>query len=98
MEFLKQTFALLAQDFRQASVDPFLFIKQQGDSFLAILVYVDDFILASTDQAQISSFDPYLHDQFRIKDLGFLNFSWLGGGLIERWHQNLPTQALFSNP
>lgn len=62
---IKLTFALLAQDFRQASVDPFLFIKHQGDSMLMISFWPAMIRLRF-------SLKPSLHDQ--IKDLGFLKF------------------------
>ena len=51
-----------------------MFIKHSSGSFIALLVYVDDVIVASNDIHQITQVKTYLHDQFKIKDLGDLKF------------------------
>ncbi|XP_019150318.1 PREDICTED: uncharacterized protein LOC109147132 [Ipomoea nil] len=45
-----------------------------GNSFVALLVYVDDVILASSDRDQIQQIKDHLHSTFQIKDLGNLRF------------------------
>ena len=42
--------------------------------FLALLVYVDDIILADNDLQTYLEFKAYLNDCFRIKDLGPLKY------------------------
>ena len=42
--------------------------------FLALLVYVDDIILADNDLQNYLEFKAYLNDCFRIKDLGPLKY------------------------
>ncbi|KAF5474584.1 hypothetical protein F2P56_006472 [Juglans regia] len=51
-----------------------LFIKKYETSFMALLVYVDDVILASDNLQEIQLLKDFLHDQFTIKDLGPLKY------------------------
>jgi len=41
---------------------------------MALLVYVDDIILASNDANAISDFTLFLNSKFRLKDLGSVKF------------------------
>ena len=66
--------ALLNMDFKQSKSDYSLFIKQTANSFIALLVYVDDVILASNDMTEIKQVKDSLHRQFTIKDLGELQY------------------------
>jgi hypothetical protein len=43
-------------------------------SFTALLVYVDDIILANSSITNIVAVKDCLHDKFKIKDLGLLRF------------------------
>lgn len=72
--YSKLSSALLSLNYVQSAADYSLFIKQQGSSFTAILVYVDDLVLAGTDLSEIHYVKQYLDDQFKIKDLGQLRF------------------------
>ncbi|XP_019195838.1 PREDICTED: uncharacterized protein LOC109189680 [Ipomoea nil] len=60
--------------FKQATCDNSLFTRGSGENFLALLVYVDDVILASSDESQIQQVKDHLHSVFQIKDLGKLRF------------------------
>jgi len=51
-----------------------LFTKGEEDNFIAILVYVDDIILASPSQEIISRTKTILKEHFKLKDLGDLKF------------------------
>jgi len=51
-----------------------LFTKTIGSSFIALLVYVDDIVLASNDSKVIDELIVFLNTQFKLKDLGSLNF------------------------
>ena len=70
----KLTTALLDQGFVQAPSDSSLFTKQHSHTFIALLVYVDDVIIASDDLSQIALIKSFLYDQFHIKDLGPLKY------------------------
>lgn len=60
--------------FVQSQADYSLFTKKNGCSYTAILVYVDDIILAGNDISYIRQFKQLLDDKFKLKDLGVLKF------------------------
>jgi hypothetical protein len=43
-------------------------------SFIALLVYVDDIVVASDNSAEVSKFIKLLNDRFQLKDLGQLKY------------------------
>lgn len=45
-----------------------------NSTFIALLVYVDDIILAGNDIQQINMNKSHLQDQFKVRDLGKLKF------------------------
>ncbi|XP_042946076.1 uncharacterized mitochondrial protein AtMg00810-like [Carya illinoinensis] len=51
-----------------------LFTKVTTSSFLALLVYVDDVIVASNDIQAVQDIKNVLHAEFKIKDLGELKY------------------------
>lgn len=51
-----------------------LFVKKTGSSFIALLVYVDDILIASNDVEVVCSVKTLLHKSFKIKDLGNARF------------------------
>ena len=52
----------------------FTFTKSTSTSFTALLVYVDDTILAGTSLSVFDELKDALHKAFRIKNLGQLKF------------------------
>ncbi|KAL5544289.1 hypothetical protein UlMin_008073 [Ulmus minor] len=66
--------ALLRFGFIQSKSDYSLFTKGKGSSFVALLVYVDDIIITSPNTHVIASLKTFLHDHFKLKDLGFLKY------------------------
>nr|GME03892.1 retrovirus-related Pol polyprotein from transposon TNT 1-94 [Ipomoea batatas] len=68
------TTELSSMGLKQAICDNSLFTRGSGNSFIALLVYVDDIVLASSDRNQIQQIKEHLHLVFQIKDLGNLNF------------------------
>jgi hypothetical protein len=51
-----------------------LFTGFQGSSFIALLVYVDDIVLASDSADAVKQFIQFLNNEFKLKDLGDLKF------------------------
>ena len=68
--FAKFSSALLEFGFIQSKVDYILFTRTLEGSFIALLVYVDDIIVASDNSAEVSKFIKLLNDRFKLKDLG----------------------------
>ena len=72
--FEKLTQFLYAHGFVQATSDHTLFTKSTTSSFTALLVYVDEIILASTSLTVFDELKLALHQTFKIKNLGQLKF------------------------
>ena len=51
-----------------------VFIKSENDDFTALIVYVDDIMLTRNSVAEIDRIKHILDSNFRIKDLGALNY------------------------
>ena len=66
----------LIQDlgFIQSKADYSLFTRQTDQSFLIILVYVDDVLVASDNKDEIAQFKLLLDQKFKLKDLGDLKY------------------------
>ncbi|GJZ52107.1 serine carboxypeptidase S28 family protein [Tanacetum coccineum] len=58
----------------QSKADYSLFTKQNGTSFTAILVYVDDLMITGTHAAEIQKLKSQLSSTFHMKDLGSLSY------------------------
>lgn len=72
--FARLSSFILTKGFSQSSSDCSLFIKKSHSSFIALLIYVDDIILADNDIHEIESIKTTLHTAFKIKDLGHLKY------------------------
>lgn len=60
--------------FTQSSADYSVFIKRQDQSFLILVVYVDDIIVAGNHLEAISNLKDFLHRHLKHKDLGPLKY------------------------
>jgi len=72
--FAKFSSTLINHGFLQSKSDYSLFTRSQGTIFIALLVYVDDIVLASNDADAITQLISFLNTQFKLKDLGDLKF------------------------
>jgi hypothetical protein len=70
----KLTSLLIAEGYTQSTADHSLFTISSGSDFTALLVYVDDIILAGTSVTEIDRIKLILDTHFKIKDLGPLKY------------------------
>ncbi|RHN73806.1 putative RNA-directed DNA polymerase [Medicago truncatula] len=70
----KLTGFLITQGYKQSNSDHSLFTLHTDTDFTALLVYVDDVILAGTSMNEIDRIKFMLDSQFKIKDLGKLKY------------------------
>ena len=72
--FFKLSTTIIGHGFIQPKSDYSMFTRVQGDVTIVILVYVDDIVVASNNLQTITDFKEFLHDQFKLKDLGSLKY------------------------
>ena len=72
--FAKLSYAIIGYGFSQSKLDYSLFLKVTNSSFIALLVYVNDIIIATNDLVAANELKTFLHSQFQIKDLGNLKY------------------------
>ncbi|CAJ2647171.1 unnamed protein product [Trifolium pratense] len=65
---------LVIEGYTQSNSDYSLFTKKMHNEFIAILVYVDDIIVAGTSLTEINRIKLILDNNFKIKDLGLLKY------------------------
>jgi hypothetical protein len=65
---------LIQQGYTQSNSNYSLFTLANGDSFTALLVYVDDIILAGNSMKEFERIKRIMHEEFKIKDLGQLRY------------------------
>nr|KYP57114.1 Putative transposon Ty5-1 protein YCL074W family [Cajanus cajan] len=73
---------LISHGFTQSKYDYTFFTKGLKATFIAILVYVDDIVLAIPSSNMINVAKTMLQRQFKLKDLGDLKF-FLGLELLK---------------
>jgi len=71
-----------------------LFYKKRDNSVVYVAVYVDDIVLTGTDAAEIADLKVYLHNRFKIKDLGLLHY-FLGMEVLHTDHGVVISQRKF---
>jgi hypothetical protein len=58
----------------QSRADYSLFTSKRGESFTALLIYVDNILIIGNDPVRIASTKQFLHNHFHLKDLGILKY------------------------
>ena len=51
-----------------------MFTRVQDETIIVILVYVDDILVAINNLQVVIDFKEFLHDRFKLKDLGSLKY------------------------
>ncbi|GJZ75366.1 retrovirus-related pol polyprotein from transposon TNT 1-94, partial [Tanacetum coccineum] len=72
--FARLSSALLDFGYTQSKTDYSLFVKKHNESFITVLVYVDDLLITGNEKEQISSLKTRLTSVFHMKDLGEVNY------------------------
>lgn len=72
--YAKLTNALNFKGFTHSLNDYSLFFKRSNSSISIVVVYVDDILLTCNDTTELQALKDFLHQEFRIKDLGDLHF------------------------
>jgi hypothetical protein len=80
--FVKFSSTIIKQGFIQSKSDYSLFISTQGTTFITLLVYVDDILIASNNIIAVHTLKNSLHAKFKLKDLG--NFKYFLGLEVAR--------------
>lgn len=60
--------------FKQNVSDYSLFIKNNGNYMIILLVYVDDVILTDSHESELKKVKDFLKTQLIIKDIGLLKY------------------------
>ncbi|CAM8908070.1 unnamed protein product [Rhodiola kirilowii] len=72
--FAKFSASLVEFGFKPSLNDYSLFTLMQGSDFLILLVYVDDVIITGNSETLMAAVKQFIHEKFRIKDLGHLKY------------------------
>ena len=86
--FNKFSTTILQHGFKQSSADHSLFTRGTKSSFVSLLVYVDDIIIAGPCQAEIEKVKQLLQASFKLSVRGSQVFSWLRNSFLSK--RNLP--------
>jgi len=74
--FAKHSSKLCKYGFIHSYTDYSLFTYRKENIFMALLVYVDDIVLASNDHHRCADFKSYLYSCFSLKERPPKIFSW----------------------
>lgn len=71
---MKFSSTLLDLGFTKSHADHTLFVRNVDGKYMAVLVYVDDIIIASNDDALVDQLKEDLKQAFKLRDLGALKY------------------------
>ncbi|RDX67713.1 Copia protein, partial [Mucuna pruriens] len=72
--FEKLHSTILGFSFTQSLYDPSFFLQRTPKGIVVLLAYVDNIVVTSSDQKEISKFKQMLHSTFHMKELGHLTY------------------------
>ncbi|XP_050888555.1 uncharacterized mitochondrial protein AtMg00810-like [Lathyrus oleraceus] len=72
--YSKLSSVLISLGYKQSVSDHSLYTKSTNSEFTAVLVYVDDIVLAGNSSQEIQVVKHFLNQKFKIKDLGKLRY------------------------
>ena len=72
--FAKLSSTIIQQGFIQSKSNYLVFTKVEKSSIVIFLVYVDDILIASNNEAIVNDFKKFLDNKFKLKDLGVLKY------------------------
>ena len=72
--FFKFSQVIIREGFTQSNADHSLFVKTDGENFIALLIYVDDIVIASNNDKSVANLKVLLDKRFKLKDLGQLKY------------------------
>ena len=62
---------MISHDFKRSSFDSCVYFKRcNDDSFLSLLLYVDDMLIAAKSKEEIRIVKAQLNNEFEMEDLG----------------------------
>ena len=62
---------MISHDFKRSSFDSCAYFKRcNDDSFLSLLLYVDDMLIAAKSKEEIRTVKAQLNNEFEMEDLG----------------------------
>ena len=61
---------MIRQGYIRCQYDNCIYFQQFGDSFIYLLLYVNDILIASKDKSLISSLKSQFNNEFEMRDLG----------------------------
>jgi len=64
----------MRNNFSRSNGEPTLYIKQDKDMFLTVVLYVDDLIFMGNDETLIEEFKEAMKEEFEMIDLVLLRF------------------------
>jgi hypothetical protein len=65
---------MMSLDFWRSSSEHTIFVRWNGDTQLVVGVYVDDFIITSSDRDNIKSFKKEMTNTFKMSDFRLLHY------------------------
>ena len=70
----KFCFVVKQLGFQQSKADYSLFTRRLGGSFIALVVYIDDILIAINNVQEVEALKVSLDQHFKLKDLGGLKY------------------------